>query len=113
MEFPHVSGQLPTRTIPHCTGIGPHEWFYSVVVVQWGIVRNNPRDRGPGGQWLGFIFYPVGNCPGRTVFTVNNSVLHVGQLPTGGSSPPEKIKANLLSIRPTIPWTIPHQVQLH
>ena len=24
---------------------------------------SNPRDCGPGGQWLGFIFDPVGNCP--------------------------------------------------
>ena len=24
---------------------------------------NSPRDRGPGGQWLGFIFYSVGSCP--------------------------------------------------
>ena len=31
-----VSGQLPTRTIPHRTGIGPDEWFYSVVVVLVG-----------------------------------------------------------------------------
>ena len=23
---------------------------------------NSPRDCGPGGQWLGFIFYLVGNC---------------------------------------------------
>ena len=28
-----VSGQLPRRTIPHRTGFGPDEWFYSVVVV--------------------------------------------------------------------------------
>ena len=31
-----VSGQLPRRTIPHRTGIGPDEWFYSVVVVLVG-----------------------------------------------------------------------------
>ena len=31
-----ISGQLPTRTIPHRTGIGPDEWFYSVVVVLVG-----------------------------------------------------------------------------
>ena len=23
----------------------------------------SPRDCGPGGQWLGFIFNVVGNCP--------------------------------------------------
>ena len=53
--FLYVSGQLATRTIPHRTGIGPDEWFYSVVV--WGVVLvgNSPRDCGPGGQWLGFI----------------------------------------------------------
>ena len=32
----HVSGQLPRRTIPHRTGFGPEEWFYSVVVVLVG-----------------------------------------------------------------------------
>ena len=31
-----VSGQLPRRTIPHRTGLGPDEWFYSVVVVLVG-----------------------------------------------------------------------------
>ena len=32
-----VSGQLPTRTIPTVQVlIGPHEWFYSVVVVLVG-----------------------------------------------------------------------------
>ena len=31
-----VSGQLPTGTIPHRTGIGPDEWFYSVVVALVG-----------------------------------------------------------------------------
>ena len=31
-----VSGQLPRRTIPHCTGCGPDEWLYSVVVVLVG-----------------------------------------------------------------------------
>ena len=31
-----VSGQLPRRTIPHRTGFGPYEWFYSVVVVLVG-----------------------------------------------------------------------------
>ena len=40
-----VSGQLPRRTIPHRTGFGPDEGFYSVVVILisgelswWGIV---------------------------------------------------------------------------
>ena len=31
-----ISAQLPTRTIPHHTGIGPDEWFYSMVVVLVG-----------------------------------------------------------------------------
>ena len=31
-----VSRQLPRRTIPHRTGFGPDEWFYSVVVVLVG-----------------------------------------------------------------------------
>ena len=31
-----VPGQLPKRTIPHRTGFGPDEWFYSVVVVLVG-----------------------------------------------------------------------------
>ena len=31
-----VTGQLPRRTIPHRTGFGPDEWFYSVVVVLVG-----------------------------------------------------------------------------
>ena len=51
-----VSGQLPRRTIPHRTGFGPEEWFYSVVVVLVGSWGNSPRDCGPGGQWLGFMF---------------------------------------------------------
>ena len=57
-----ASGQLPTRTILHHTGIGPDEWFYSVVVVLVGVVLvgNSPRDRGPGGQWLGFILIQWG-----------------------------------------------------
>ena len=38
-----ISGQRPTRTIPHRTSIGPDEWLYSVEVVLgelswWGIV---------------------------------------------------------------------------
>ena len=37
-----ISGQLPTRTIPHSTDIGPDEWFYSVLVVLMG--------RCPGGE---------------------------------------------------------------
>ena len=57
-----VSGQLPTRTIPHCTGIGPDEWFYSVVVV---LVGNSPNDHGPVGQWLGYIFIQWGIVLGR------------------------------------------------
>ena len=40
--YSRLSGQLPTRTIPHCTGIGPDEGFYSVVVVLVG--------RCPGGK---------------------------------------------------------------
>ena len=43
--FASVAGQLPTRTIPHCTSIGPDEWFYSVVVV---LVRSCP-----GGEYSG------------------------------------------------------------
>ena len=31
-----VSGQLPTRTIPHRTGIGPDEWFDLLIVVLVG-----------------------------------------------------------------------------
>ena len=31
-----ISRQLPRRTIPHRTGFGPDEWFYSVVVVLVG-----------------------------------------------------------------------------
>ena len=33
-----VSGQLPRSTIPHRTGFGLDEWFYSVVVVLVGVV---------------------------------------------------------------------------
>ena len=64
-----VSGQLPTRTIPHHTGIGPDEWFNFVVEV---LVGNSPMDRGPGGQYMSFIFFGgggggelslVGSCP--------------------------------------------------
>ena len=42
-----VSGQLPTRTIPHHTGNGPDEWFDWLVVV---LVGSCPRDRGPCGK---------------------------------------------------------------
>ena len=47
-----VSGQLPTRTIPHRVDIGPDEWFYDLILVWWGIVLvgSSPRDCGPGGQ---------------------------------------------------------------
>ena len=47
-----VSGQLPTRTIPHHAYIGPDEWFYQLILVWWGVVLvgSSPRDRGPGGQ---------------------------------------------------------------
>ena len=50
--FHFVSGQLPTRTIPHGTGIGPDNWLYQLVVV---LVGSCPRDRGAGGQHLTFI----------------------------------------------------------
>ena len=55
-----VSGQLPRRTISHRTGIGPDEWFYSVVGVLagsiilaswWGIVLGIVVL-----VWLGLIF---------------------------------------------------------
>ena len=62
--FVVVSGQLPTRTIPHRTGIGPDEWFYSVVVVLVGIVLavNSPRDHAPNcNGWA--LFVSGGNCP--------------------------------------------------
>ena len=36
----NISGQLPTRTIPFRTGIGPDDWFYSVVVA---LVGSCPR----------------------------------------------------------------------
>ena len=58
-----VSGQLPTRTIPHHTGIGPNEWFYWLVVVLVGSCLSGElsRDRGPGGQLqLSFIFIQWG-----------------------------------------------------
>ena len=60
-----VSGQLPTRTIPHHrTGIGPDEWFYSVVVALWelsgwGIILGIVVPLGNG--WA--LFCLVGNCP--------------------------------------------------
>ena len=41
-----VSGQLPTRTIPHRICIGPDEWFYWLVVV---LVGSCPKYYGPGG----------------------------------------------------------------
>ena len=43
----YVSGQLPTRTIPHHVDIGPDEWFYWLEVV---LVGSCPRDHDPGGQ---------------------------------------------------------------
>ena len=33
-----ISGQLPTRTIPHCVYISPEVWFYWLVVVLVGVV---------------------------------------------------------------------------
>ena len=47
MGIQGVSGQFPTRTIPHLTGIGPNEWFYRFVVA---LVGSGPRDSRPGGQ---------------------------------------------------------------
>ena len=56
-----VSGQLPMRTISQRTGFVPE---VRVVLfrgsgpsgeLSWCMV-NSPRDCGPGGQWLGFIF---------------------------------------------------------
>ena len=57
-----VSGQLPTRTIPHRTGIGPDEWFYSVVVVLAGSCPGGEYSQGSWSQWAmaGLYFYPVG-----------------------------------------------------
>ena len=47
-----ISGQLPTRTMPHHVDIGPDEWFYYLIVVWWGVVLvgSSPGDCGPGGQ---------------------------------------------------------------
>ena len=58
-----VSRQLPTRTIPHRTGIRPDKWFDCLVVVLEG---SSPRDSDPSGQKLGFIF-TGGGCP-RTCY---------------------------------------------
>ena len=49
----YVSGQLPRRSIPHRTGFGPDEWFYSVVVVLVGGC--------PGGELVLGIVVLVGN----------------------------------------------------
>ena len=73
-----VSGQLPTRTIPHRTGIGPDVWFYSVVVVLvcgelswWGIVLGIVVTVGNG--WALFLsggeLSLVGSRP-RTLFHI-------------------------------------------
>ena len=50
----------PPRQFPHHTGIGPDEWLYWLVMV---LVGSSPRDNGPGGQYLGFIFIPWGIFP--------------------------------------------------
>ena len=54
-------GQFPTVQ----TCIGPNEWVYWLVVVLVGVVlvARSPRDHGPGGQQLGFIFIRWGIVP--------------------------------------------------
>ena len=51
----YLDNLLPTRTIPHCTGICPKEWFNWVVVVL------------VGNSWAVFLscgeLSPVGWCP--------------------------------------------------
>ena len=73
-----ISGQLPTRTLPHLTCIGPHECLYSVVVVQVGRCPggNSPRKRAimvlVGNGWALFLsggeFSLVGSCPRTFIF---------------------------------------------
>ena len=52
-QFPTVNLLVPVASFT--------EWKWS----WWGVVLvvSCPRDRRPGGQWLGFTFYPVGSCP--------------------------------------------------
>ena len=58
-------GQFPTvQVLVLMCGCIPWQWS------QWGVVLvgNSPRDCGPGGQWLGFIFIwwgivLMGSCP--------------------------------------------------
>ena len=66
-------GQLPTRTIPHRTGIGPDEWLYSVVVV---LVGSCPG--GGGGIVLGIVV-PVGN--GWALFFIRWGIVLGGSCP--------------------------------
>ena len=47
IRMSNISGQLHTRTIPLCTGVGLHERFYWLVVV---LVGSGPMDLDPGGQ---------------------------------------------------------------
>ena len=65
-----VPGQLPTRTIPHRTGIGPDECFlfrgsgHSGELSWWGIVLE--------------IVVPVGN--GWALFLSGGEIVHGGKL---------------------------------
>ena len=58
-----VSGQLPTRTIPHCIVIRPDEWFFWFAVVLVG--SSGELSLGSWSWWamVGLYIYPVGNCP--------------------------------------------------
>ena len=67
-----VSGQLlPTRTIPHCIGISPDEWYYWFVMVLvrlfLGIVAL------VGNSWALFLsggeLSPVRSCPRTGICT--------------------------------------------
>ena len=58
------------RTTPHEDNSPPYRfWSWWVVLFRGSgpsgecvLVGNSPRHCGPGGQWLGFIFYLEGNC---------------------------------------------------
>ena len=72
----NTTEELPTRTIPHRTGIGPDEWLYSVgsgpsgELSWWGIVLGIVVLVGNG--WALFLsggeLSLVGSCP-RTDFS--------------------------------------------
>ena len=84
-----ISGQLPTRTIPHRVDIGPDEWLYQLILVWWGVVLGIVVL--VGNSWALFLSggesSPVGSCPRTIPLSVScSSGMRISLFPSRRSS---------------------------